>query len=164
MLIVRIIFSNFRVDSKTTKMLEFDIRKHKINNNESKGKQLALGIAFIFTASLLYFFNRYFNFLPHGNYLILVLAVLAIYFIGLLLGCKIFYPNEYLLINSRKLTYKIGWKKKETKVYLKDIEDILIENHKMKIILKNKEIILLNLSHLDDNSISILKNYLNITE
>ncbi|MGQ1908370.1 hypothetical protein ACT3CE_01145 [Marinifilum sp. RC60d5] len=143
---------------------EFDIRQHKINNNKSKGKQLALGIAFILTALLLYFFNRYFNFLPHGNYLILVLSVLAIYFIGLLLGCKLFYPNEYLIINSRKLTYKIGWQKKETKIYLKDIEDILVKNHKMEIKLKEKEIIRLNLSHLNDNSISILKNYLNITE
>ena len=143
---------------------EFDIRNHKINNNVSKSKQLAMGISFLISAILLYLFNRYFDFLPHGNYPILVLIVVAIYFAGLLLGCKFLYPNEYLIINSRKLKYKTGWKKKEIKVYLKDIKDIAISDHNMDISMKNKEVIRLDLSHLNDNSLTILKNYLNITE
>jgi len=143
---------------------EFDIRDHKINNNETKAKQLALAIAFLVSAVLLYIFNRYFNFLPHGNYLIFVLATLAVYFIGLLLGCKILYPKEYLIINSRKLKYKTGWKSKEIKVYQKDINDIKIENHKMSLNLKNKEVLTLDLAHFNDHSITVLKNYLNIPE
>ncbi|PXX99140.1 hypothetical protein DF185_14785 [Marinifilum breve] len=143
---------------------EFDIRDHKINNNEARGKQLALAIAFLVSAVLLYVFNRYFNFLPHGNYLIFVLGTVAVYFIGLLLGCKFLYPKEYLTINSRKLKYKTGWNSKEIKVYLKDINEIKIENHKMSLKLKNKEVLILDLTHFNDHSISVLKNYLNITE
>ncbi|WP_321516920.1 hypothetical protein [Marinifilum fragile] len=75
---------------------EFDIRDHKINNNEARGKQLALAIAFLVSAVLLYIFNRYFNFLPHGNYLIFVLATLAVYFIGLLLDVKFCIPKSIL--------------------------------------------------------------------
>ena len=143
---------------------EFDIRDHKINNNEAKGKQLVLAIAFLILASLLYVFNRYFNFLPYSHYMIFVLTIVAFYFIGLLLRCKFLYPKEYLTINSRKLKYKTGWKSKEIKVYLKDINDIKIENHKMTLKLKNKEVLTLDLVHFNDHSISVLKNYLNITE
>ncbi|NOU59392.1 hypothetical protein [Marinifilum caeruleilacunae] len=143
---------------------EFDIRDHKINNNEARGKQLALAIAFLISAVLLYVFNRYFNFLPHGNYLIFALSVVALYFVGLLLGCKFLYPKEYLTINSRKLTYKTGWYSKELKVYLKDINEIRIRKHKMILKLKNKEDLILKLEHFNDQSILVLKNYLNIEE
>ena len=143
---------------------EFDIRNHKINNNEAKGKQLALAISFLISAILLFVFNRYFNFLPHGNYLIFALSVVAIYFVGLLLGFKFLYPKEYLIINSRKLKYKTGWKNKEIKVYLKDINDIRIINLKMILKMKNKEELILDLQHLNNHSISVLKNYLNINE
>jgi hypothetical protein len=141
---------------------EFDIRDHKINNNDAKGKQLALAIAFLISAVLLYVFNRYFNFFSHGHYLIFTLGVVAVYFIGLLLGCKFLYPKEYLTINSRKLKYKTGWNSKEIKVYLKDIHHIRIENHKMILKLKSKEELVLDLIHFNDHSISVLKNYLNI--
>lgn len=143
---------------------EFDIRNHKINNNEAKGKQLALAISFLISAILLFVFNRYFNFLPHGNYLIFALSIVALYFVGLLLGFKFLYPKEYLIINSRKLKYKTGWKNKEIKVYLKDINDIRIINLKMILKMKNKEELILDLQHLNKHSISVLKNYLNINE
>ena len=143
---------------------EFDIRNHKINNNEARGKQLALAISFLISAILLFVFNKYFNFLPHGNYLIFALSVVAIYFIGLLLGFKFLYPKEYLIINSRKLKYKTGWKNKEIKIYLKDINDIRIINYKMILIMKSKEELILDLQHLNKHSISVLKNYLNINE
>ncbi|WP_421918424.1 hypothetical protein [Marinifilum sp.] len=143
---------------------EFDIRDHKINNNETKAKQLALAIAFLISAVLLYVFNHYFSFIPLGNYLIFALAIMAFYFMGLLLGCKFLYPKEYLIINSRKLKYKIGWRSKEIKVYLKDIHDIKIQNHNLIFKLKNKEELILSLDHFNDQSISVLKSYLNIYE
>jgi hypothetical protein len=141
---------------------EFDIRDHKINNNEAKGKQLALAISFFISAILMYIINRYFNFLPHGNYFTFALIIVALYFAGLLLGCKFLYPKEYLTINSRKLRYKTGWKSKEIKIYLKEIHEIKLLHNQLILKLKNKEEQILNLKHLNKNSISVLKNYLNI--
>ena len=143
---------------------EFDIRDHKINNNESKGMQLTLGIAFLVTAALFFVFKNQLDFLPFNDILIFVLVVLAFYFIGLLLGFKILYPKEYLIINSRKLKYKTGWGKKELKLYLKDINDIRIENQKLLVKLKSKEELDIDLTNFSDQAISILRNYLNLTE
>lgn len=141
---------------------EFDIRDHKINNNESRGIQLALGISFLICAALFYAFISYLEFFPFSEYLILFLLVTSLYFIGLLLGFKYLYPKEYLTINSRKLIYKTGWKKK-LRIYLKDIKDFTIEDDKQLIlILKNREKIYIDLCCFSEGAISILKNYLNV--
>lgn len=141
---------------------EFDIRNHKINNNESKGIQLALSISFLICAALFYAFVRYLNFFPFSEYLILILVTVSLYFIGLLLGCKFFYPKEYLTINSRKLTYKTGWRNKKLKVYLKDIKQFSIQDNKLVLILKSKEKLLIDLNYFSERAIIILKNYLNL--
>ncbi|BAX79226.1 hypothetical protein ALGA_0837 [Labilibaculum antarcticum] len=141
---------------------EFDIRDHKINNNESKGIQLALGISFLICAALFYVFINYLDFFPFSEYLLFVFIIGSLYFIGLLLGCKFLYPKEYLTINARKLTYKTGWGKKKIKIYLKDIKDFTITDHKLIIVLKSKEIIPVNLCCFSENAITILKNYLNV--
>ncbi|WP_372750897.1 hypothetical protein [Labilibaculum sp.] len=141
---------------------EFDIRDHKINNNESKGIQLALGISFFICAAFLYAFINYLNFCPFSEYFIFILVVVSLYFIGLLLGCKFLYPREYLQINARKLTYKTGWGNKKLKIYLKDIKDFSIEKKKLLIVLKNKEIISIDLCCFSKNAITVLKNYLNL--
>lgn len=141
---------------------EFDIREYKINNNKSKGIQLALGISFLITAILFFIFKNYLEFLSFNEYIVLGLVILAMYFIGLLLGCKLLYPKEYLSVNHRKLTYKIGWGKKELKVYLKDITEISMENQYLILLLKNKEQLRIDLSHISENAKSVLKNYLNI--
>jgi hypothetical protein len=100
--------------------------------------------------------------LPHGNYFTFALIIVALYFAGLLLGCKFLYPKEYLTNNSRKLRYKTGWKSKEIKIYLKEIHEIKLLHDQLILKLKNKEEQILNLKHLNKNSISVLKNYLNI--
>jgi hypothetical protein len=141
---------------------EFDIRDHKINNNESKGKQLALGISFFICAALFYAFIKYLNFCPFSEYFSLLLVTISLYFIGLLLGCKLLYPREYLQINARKLTYKTGWGNKKLKVYLKDVKDFSIENKKLLIVLKSKEIISIDLCCFSKNAMTVLKNYLNL--
>lgn len=141
---------------------EFDIREHKINNNESKGIQLALGISFFICAVLFYAFINYLNLFPFSEYLLFILIIGSLYFIGLLLGCKFLYPKEYLTINARKLIYKTGWRNKKLKIYLKDIKDFSITDHKLIIVLKSKEIIPIDLDCFSDNAISILKNYLNV--
>ncbi|PKQ65478.1 hypothetical protein BZG02_00275 [Labilibaculum filiforme] len=141
---------------------EFDIRDHKINNNESKGIQLALSISFMICATLFFIFISYLNFFPFSEYILLVLVITSLYFIGLLLGCKFLYPKEYLTINARKLTYKTGWKNKQLKVYLKDIKDFTITDQELIIILKSKEKIPIDLCCFSDQAISILKSYLNV--
>jgi len=141
---------------------EFDIRDHKINNNESKGIQLALGISFLICVALFFVFFNYLDLFPLSEYILFVFIIGSLYFIGLLLGCKFLYPKEYLTINARKLTYKTGWRNKKFKVYLKDIKDFSFTKHKLIIVLKNKEIIPVDLCCFSDNAITILKNYLNI--
>lgn len=141
---------------------EFDIRNHKINNNESRGIQLALGISFLICATLFFVFISYLDFFPFSEYLILVFVIASLYFIGLLLGCKILYPKEYLTINARKLTYKTGWRNKKLKVYLKNIKDFSITNHKLTITLKSKERITIDLCCFSENAVTVLKSYLNL--
>ncbi|MDM8160522.1 hypothetical protein QUH73_11910 [Labilibaculum sp. K2S] len=141
---------------------EFDIRDHKINNNESRGIQLALGISLLICAVSFFLFINHLDFFPFSEYLVLVLVIASLYFIGLLLGCKLLYPKEYLTINARKLTYKTGWGNKELKIYLKDIKDFTITDHKLIIVLKSKEKIPVNLCYFSDNAITVLKNYLNV--
>lgn len=141
---------------------EFDIRDHKINNNESRGIQLALGISFLICAALFIVFINYLDFFPFKEYLIFVFVIASLYFIGLLLGCKLLYPKEYLTINARKLTYKTGWRNKKLKIYLKDIKDFTITDHELIIVLKSKEKIPIDLSNFSDNAITVLKNYLNV--
>lgn len=118
---------------------EFDIRDHNINNNESKGIQIAIGISFLICTILFFGFINYLDFFPFSEYLILIFVVASLYFIGSLLGCKILYPKEYLTINARKLTYKTGWKNKKLKIYLKNIKDFSITDHKLAIVLKVKK-------------------------
>ena len=141
---------------------EFDIRNHKINNNESKGIQLALGISFLICAALFYSYTRYFDFFPFSEYLILIFVILSLYFLGLLVGFKLLYPKEYLTINSRKLTYKTGWRNKKLKVYLKDIKEFSIQERNLILKLKSKEKLRIDLDNFSDQAIIILKNYLNL--
>jgi UDP-N-acetylmuramyl pentapeptide phosphotransferase/UDP-N-acetylglucosamine-1-phosphate transferase len=141
---------------------EFDIRDHKINNNESKGIQLALGISFLICAALFFVFINYLDFFPFSEYLLLVLVIVSLYFIGLLLGCKFLYPKEYLTINARKLTYKTGWRNNKLKIYLKDIKNFTITDNKLIIVLKSKEKIPIDLCCFSENAITVLKNYLNV--
>jgi len=143
---------------------EFNIREYKISNNKSKGFQLALGIAFLITALLFFAYKNHLNFFPYNYYLALIFVVIALYFMGLLLGCRILYPKEYLTINSRKLKYKIGWRNKIIKIYLKDIKEINITNKHLNLILKNKEIQVLDLSNFNEHAITVLKNYLNLSD
>ncbi len=141
---------------------EFDIRNYKINNNESKGIQLALGISFLICAALFYAFTKYLEFFPFNEYLLLILVIISLYFIGLLLGCKFLYPKEYLSINSRKLTYKTGWRNKKLKVYLKDIKSFSIQDQNLILTLKSKEKLQIDLTNFSERAIIILKNYLNL--
>ncbi len=141
---------------------EFDIRNYKINNNESKGIQLALGISFLICAALFYAFTKYLEILPFNEYILLIFVIVALYFMGLLLGCKLLYPKEYLNINSRKLTYKTGWRNKKLKVYLKDIENFSIQKGNLILILKSKEKLQIDLNNFSERAITILKNYLNL--
>lgn len=143
---------------------EFDIREYKIKNNQSKGIQLALGISFFITAVLFFIYQRYLDMIPFSNYFHLILAVIACYFIGLLIGFKILYPKEYLIINSRKLKYKTGWKRKEIKIYLKDIHEFQIGHKQLVLTLEKKEVVKLDIRYLSDHAIEVLKNYLNLVE
>lgn len=143
---------------------EFDIRDYKISSNTSKGMQLALGMAFLITAVLFFVFKNYLEFFPFGDYLFLILVVCALYCIGLLLGCKILYPKEYLIINSRKLKYKTGWRKKEVKIYLKDIQQMEIKSQQLILKLKNRDVQQIDLNNLSSQALAVLKNYLDIEE
>lgn len=102
---------------------EYDIRSHKIKALHGKSKQLAVGIAFVITAIVLYFSVRYLEIIPHCKYFVPFIIIIAIiYTIGILLGCKFMYPREYLKINSRRIKYKYGWFKRRTKIYRKNIK------------------------------------------
>jgi amino acid permease len=126
--------------------------------------QLALSMAFLITAVLFFVFKNYLEFFPFGDYLFLILVVCALYCIGLLLGCKILYPKEYLIINSRKIKYKTGWRNREVKIYLKDILKMEIKSQQLILKLKNRDVQQIDLSKLSPSAISILKNYLDIEE
>ena len=80
----------------------------------------------------------------------------------MLVGFKLLYPKEYLTINSRKLTYKTGWRNKKLKVYLKDIKEFSIQERNLILKLKSKEKLRIDLDNFSDQAIIILKNYLNL--
>jgi hypothetical protein len=143
---------------------EYDIRSHKIKALDSKSKQLAIGIAFIITAVVLYFFVRYLEIIPLCKYFAPFVIILAlIYTLGILLGCKFMYPREYLRINSRRIKYKYGWLKRRIKIYRIDVKEFKIVNHELIIINKEQDEYRLSLKDFSDEAILVLKGYLNIT-
>ena len=143
---------------------EYDIRSHKIKALNGKSKQLAVGIAFIITAVVLYFFVRYLEIIPLCKYFAPFVIILAlIYTLGILLGCKFMYPREYLRINSRRIKYKYGWLKRRTKIYRIDVKEFKIVNHELIIITKDQDEYRLSLKDFSDEAILVLKGYLNIT-
>jgi hypothetical protein len=150
---------------KQTAMLQFeyDIRSHKIKALNGKSKQLAIGIASVITAIVLYFFVRYLEIIPQCKYFApFIILITSIYTIGILLGCKFMYPREYLKINSRKIKYKQGWLKKRTKIYRKDIKEFKIINHELIILKKDQEEYRIYLKDFSNEAIQVLRGYLNI--
>ena len=142
---------------------EYDIRSHKIKALNGKSKQLAVGIAFVITAVVLYFFVRYLEIISLCKYFApFVVIVALIYTIGILLGCKFMYPREYLRINSRRIKYKYGWFKRRTKIYRIDVKEFKIINHELIIITKEQDEYRLSLEDFSDEAILVLKGYLNI--
>tara|TARA_R110001583_G_scaffold33438_7_gene112992 strand:+ start:1459 stop:1908 length:450 start_codon:yes stop_codon:yes gene_type:complete len=142
---------------------EYDIRSHKIKALNGKSKQLAVGIAFIITAVVLYFFVRYLEIIPLCKYFAPFVVIIAlVYTIGILLGCKFMYPREYLRINSRRIKYKYGWLKRRTKIYRIDVKEFKIANNELIIITKEQDEYRLSLNDFSDEAILVLKGYLNI--
>jgi hypothetical protein len=142
---------------------EYDIRSHKIKALNGKSKQLAIGIAFVITAVVLYFFVRYLEIISLCKYFAPFVIILAlIYTLGILLGCKFMYPREYLRINSRRIKYKHGWLKRRTKIYRIDVKEFKIVNHELIIITKEQDEYRLSLEDFSDEAILVLKGYLNI--
>lgn len=143
---------------------EYDIRSHKVKALDGKSKQLAVGIAFVITAIVLYFFVRYLEITPLCEYFApFIILIASIYTIGILLGCKFMYPREYLKINSRRIKYKYGWFKRRTKIYRKDIKGFKLENHELIVLTKEQEEFRICLKEFSDEAIQVLKGYLNIT-
>jgi hypothetical protein len=143
---------------------EYDIRSHKIKALNGKSKQLAVGIAFVITAIVLYFFVRYLEIISLCNYFAPFLIIItSIYTVGILLGCKFMYPREYLKINSRRIKYKYGWFKRRTKIYRKDIKEFKLINHELIVLTKEQEEFRICLKGFSDEAIMVLKGYLNIT-
>ena len=143
---------------------EYDIRSHKVKALNGKSKQLAIGLAFIITAVVMVFFVRYLEIISLCKYFTsFVIIVILIYISGILLGCKFMYPREYLKINSRKIEYKIGWLKRRTKIYRKDVKEFKIVNHELIVITKEQDEYRLSLKDFSEEGILVLKGYLNIT-
>ena len=142
---------------------EYDIRSHKIKALNGKSKQLAIGIAFVITAIVLYFFVRYLEIIPLCKYFApFIILITSIYTIGILLGCKFMYPREYLKMNSRRIKYKYGWFKRRTKIYRKDIKEFRITDHELIILKKNQEEFRICLKDFSIKAIQVLRGYLNI--
>ncbi|RXQ97499.1 hypothetical protein EO244_01020 [Ancylomarina salipaludis] len=142
---------------------EYDIRSHKIKALNAKSKQLAVGIASIITAIVLYFFVKYIDVLPLCRYFApFIVTIACIYTIGILLGCKFMYPREYLKINSRRIKYKYGWFKRRTKIYRKDIKEFKIEDRELIVLTKEQEEFRICLKDFSEEAILVLKGYLNI--
>ncbi len=142
---------------------EYDIRSHKVKALNGKSKQLAVGIAFIITAVILYFFVRYLEIIPLCKYFApFVIVLTLIYTLGILLGCKFMYPREYLKINSRRIKYKQGWLKRRTKIYRVDVKEFKIVNNELIIITKELDEYRLTLEDFSGEAILVLKGYLNI--
>ena len=142
---------------------EYDIRSHKVKALNGKSKQLAVGIAFIITAVVLYFFVRYLEIISLCKYFAPFVVIVALtYTLGILLGCKFMHPREYLRINSRKIKYKYGWLKRRTKIYRKDVKEFKIVNHELIIITKEQDEYRLSLKDFSEEGILVLKGYLNI--
>ena len=143
---------------------EYDIRRHKVKAFNGKSKQLAVGIAFIITVVVLIFVVKYLEVISLCKYFIpFVIIITLIYTLGILLGCKFMYPREYLKINSRKIKYKIGWLKRRTKIYRKDVKEFKIVNHELVVITKEQDEYRLSLKDFSEEGILVLKGYLNIT-
>ena len=142
---------------------EYDIRSHKVKALNGKSKQLAVVIAFIITAVVLYFFVRYIEIISLCKYFApFVVIVVLIYTLGILLAYKFMYPREYLKINSRRIKYKYGWLKRRTKIYRKDVKEFKIVNHELIIITKEQDEYRLSLKDFSEKGILVLKGYLNI--
>jgi len=144
---------------------EYDIRSHKIKALNGKSRQLAIGFAFIITAVVLYIFAKYMEVIPLSDYFgALIISIASVYTLGLLLGCKFMYPREYLRINSRKLKYKRGWLKGQTKIYRKDVKEFNIIERELIVLTKEQEEFRIDLSDFTDEAIVVLKGYLNIAD
>ena len=143
---------------------EYDIRSHKIKARNGKSKQLAVGIAFIITAIVLYFFVRYLEVIALCKYFAPFVILMAfIYTVGILLGCRFVYPREYLKINSRRLKYKYGWLRRRTKIYRTDIKEFKIFDKELIVLTKEQEEYRICLKDFSEEAIQVLKGYLNIT-
>ena len=143
---------------------EYDIRSHKVKALNGKSKQLAVGLAFIITVVVLVFVVKYLEVISLCKYFTTFVIIIAlIYIFGILLGCKFMYPREYLRINSRKVEYKIGWLKRRTKIYRKDVKEFKIVNHELIVITKEQDDYRLSLKDFSEEGILVLKGYLNIT-
>jgi len=148
----------------TMLQFEYDIRSHKVKALDGKSKQLAVGIAFVITTIVLYFFVRYLEIIPLCKYFAPFLIIIAsIYTIGILLGCKFMYPREYLRINSRRIKYKYGWFKRRTKIYRTDVKEFKIVDQELIVITKEQDEYRISLKDFSDEAIEVLKGYLNIT-
>ena len=143
---------------------EYDIRSHKIKARNGKSKQLAVGIAFIITAIVLYFFVRYLEVIALCKYFAPFVILMAfIYTVGILPGCRFVYPREYLKINSRRLKYKYGWLRRRTKIYRTDIKEFRILDKELIVLTKEQEEYRICLKDFSEEAIQVLKGYLNIT-
>jgi len=143
---------------------EYDIRSHKVKALDGKSKQLAVGIAFVITAIVLYFFVRYLEIISLCKYFApFIILIASIYTIGILLGCKFMYPREYLKINSRRIKYKYGWFKRRTKIYRTDVKEFKIVDQELIVITKEQDEYRICLKDFSDEAIQVLKGYLNIT-
>ncbi|MFA8436570.1 MAG: hypothetical protein ACEPOZ_18835 [Marinifilaceae bacterium] len=141
---------------------EFNIRDYKIANNPFKGRQLLLGLGFLFLATFLLFLQISYelilwNFLP-----VALLLVLSFYFLGLRWGAKALYPKEYLIINSRKIVYRIGRGAGEKKIYRKNIQRIVFRTEEMIVLQKDTTETHVDISHLSTQAREVLKSYLEL--
>jgi len=143
---------------------EFDIRDYKIAQNPSKRRQLLLGLGFLFLALLLFLFPIdqnliFWSYLGAG-----ILLLISIFFLGLRMGAKAFYPKEYLIVNSRKIVYRIGRGNKENKIYRKNIREIVYHKQEIIVLQKDKTENHVDISHLSGQAKEVLKSYLEIHE
>ncbi len=142
---------------------EYDIRSHKIKALNGKSKQLAVGIAFIISAVILFAFTRYLDVIGHCRYFAPFIILLAtIYTLGILLGYKFMYPREYLKINSRKIRYKYGWFKRSLRIYRIDVKEFRLTKNDLIVLMKDREEYTIHLKDFSENAKLVLKHYLDI--
>jgi len=143
---------------------DFDIRNYKITHNPFRTAELIAAMVLLVISVSIVFLQADWDVLKWPHIVALILFLGALFFFGRLVGIRQLYPREYIVVNSRKLSYKIGRGKSEKKIYRKNIRKIIFHDQDLIVLEKDTTQNRIDISHLSSKAREVLQNYLELDQ